>query len=377
MSISKLDSTTPQKVRIGVMAVKIFFCYAHEDEPLLNKLKAHLRPLQQAGLIDVWHDRDISAGTEWEQDIRKHLNEANIILLLISPNFMDSDYCYGIEMKRAVQRHERREARVIPVILRYVLWGVTPISKLQALPTDAKPILSREWYDPDEAFFNVAESIQKLVKELNMPSSHSVSQIPKGNNRLKRDQQQYRPSLRQIDNIKRIGLFLDYENIIDDPYRAKEVGSTLAAYASQFGEVICRWVSLDPHSIRKPIVAQQGLGEAGFSVRLPKGDLLKEPRIKNVSDFILLECITEETIRNQPDIYILISGDSDFYEKVVSLIESGYTVRVVAPMSRGLSSKYIRLEEQRNKSRFTQGYVDSDFFIDDLEKVLKLAPPGE
>src|SRR5215470_9381349 len=96
------------------MPISIFFCYAREDEALLNKLKTHLRPLQRQSLIDVWYDRDISAGAEWEQEISEHLNTAQIILLLVSPDFMDSDYCYSIEMKRAVERHQRGEACVIP-----------------------------------------------------------------------------------------------------------------------------------------------------------------------------------------------------------------------------------------------------------------------
>src|SRR5690348_3042969 len=100
------------------MAIKIFFCYAHEDELFLDKLKKYLSPLQRQGLIDVWYDRDISAGQEWEPELIKHLNKAQIILLLISPDFMNSDYCYSIEMKRAIKRHEHREATIIPVILR-------------------------------------------------------------------------------------------------------------------------------------------------------------------------------------------------------------------------------------------------------------------
>src|SRR5947209_12052879 len=144
------------------MAVKIFICYAREDEELLKKLKAHLKPLQRQGLIDVWHDRDISAGTEWEHEINRHLNEAEIILLMVSPNFMDSDYCYGIEMKRAIERHERGEAQVIPIILRHVYWQVDPISKLQALPRDAIPVISSRWHTQDEAFFDVTEGIQKV-----------------------------------------------------------------------------------------------------------------------------------------------------------------------------------------------------------------------
>src|SRR2546429_9932386 len=110
------EQLTRKRGRIALMSVSIFFCYAHEDEALLNKLKTHLRPLQRQGLIDVWHDRDISAGTEWEREISQHLNSAQVILLLVSPDFMFSEYCYGIEMKRAMERHEHGEARVIPII---------------------------------------------------------------------------------------------------------------------------------------------------------------------------------------------------------------------------------------------------------------------
>ncbi len=153
------------------MPVKIFFCYAHKDERLLNKLKAHLRPLQRQGLIDVWHDRDISAGTEWERVIGEQLNAADIILLLISPDFMNSDYCYSFEMKRAIERHESGHAYVIPIILRSVYWKDAPFSKLQALPKDARPVTGRGWHNIDEALADVAHGIQKVVEEI--PSQKS------------------------------------------------------------------------------------------------------------------------------------------------------------------------------------------------------------
>ncbi len=156
------------------MATKIFFSYAHEDELLLKKLKTHLRPLQRQGLIDVWHDRDISAGSEWEQEIDKQINTANIILLLVSPDFMNSDYCYSVEMKRAMERHARGEARVIPVILRPVYWHNAPFGRLQALPTDAKPIVGSSWHNWDEAFFDVAEGIRTAVIQLNGPNSRDI-----------------------------------------------------------------------------------------------------------------------------------------------------------------------------------------------------------
>ncbi len=159
------------------MSVTIFFCYAHEDEALLNKLKAHLRPLQRQGLIDVRHDRDINAGTEWEQEIKKHLNEANVILLLVSPDFMDSDYCYSIEMQRALERHQRGEARVIPIILRHVYWqGI--LGTLQALPTDAKPAMSSLWYNVDEALFDITEGIRKVVMQLGQKPFSPSEAIP-------------------------------------------------------------------------------------------------------------------------------------------------------------------------------------------------------
>ena len=147
------------------MSVSIFFCYAHEDEDLLNKLKRHPWPLQRQGLIAVWHDRDISAGSEWEQEISQHLNAAQIILLLVSPDFIYSEYCYGIEMKRAIERHERKEAKVIPIILRPVHWqGV--LGKLQALPKDGLPITDPDWNNLDRAFYNVTEGIRTVVEQL-------------------------------------------------------------------------------------------------------------------------------------------------------------------------------------------------------------------
>src|SRR5215813_7728622 len=119
--------------------ITLFCCYAREDEDLLEKLKRHLSSLRRQQLIEPWYDGDISAGTEWEQEIKKHLNEAHIILLLISSDFINSDYCYDVEMKHAMVRHERKEATVIPIIVRPVTWQETPIGNkklgdLQALP---------------------------------------------------------------------------------------------------------------------------------------------------------------------------------------------------------------------------------------------------
>jgi hypothetical protein len=104
------------------MPVKIFCCYAREDEALLNKLKFHVMSLWRAGLIDVWHDCDISAKTGQESEVDGHLEAAQIILFLISPEFIASAYCGGIEMDRAIERHNQEETTVIPGILRPAVW---------------------------------------------------------------------------------------------------------------------------------------------------------------------------------------------------------------------------------------------------------------
>src|SRR5260370_33777094 len=93
--------------------LELFYSYAHKDELWQRKLETHLSTLQRQGIIASWHNRNISAGTAWEHEIGTHLNTAHIILLLISPDFMASEYCYSIEMMRAMERHQAGEARVI------------------------------------------------------------------------------------------------------------------------------------------------------------------------------------------------------------------------------------------------------------------------
>ncbi len=144
--------------------LKIFYSYAHEDQGLCEALKKHLRPLKRARLISDWYDRDISAGEEWEQQIDQQLTTADLIVLLISIDFIDSDYCWGKEMTKAMARHHAGEARVVPVILRHCDWEDAPFSRLQCLPLEARPILA--WPNRDEAFHNVAQGIRKVIAEL-------------------------------------------------------------------------------------------------------------------------------------------------------------------------------------------------------------------
>ncbi len=149
------DSSTP---------VEVFYSYAHKDASWRNELEKHLSLLHRQGLITAWHDRHILPGTDWAQAIDEHLERASVILLLISADFLASDYCYGLEMQRALERHQANEARVIPILLRPVDWKGAPFAHLQALPIGAKPIT--KWSNRDEAFTNVAAGIRRVIEDL-------------------------------------------------------------------------------------------------------------------------------------------------------------------------------------------------------------------
>ena len=144
--------------------VSLFISYSHKDHELREELEKHLSILKHLGVISTWHDRQIPAGAEWRDAIDDNLRTARLILLLVSPDFIASDYCYGVEVRHAMDRHEAGEARVVPVILRPVMWDQAPFAKLQALPADGKPV--KAWEDRDAAFENVARGIRAVVESI-------------------------------------------------------------------------------------------------------------------------------------------------------------------------------------------------------------------
>src|SRR5260221_4238101 len=146
--------------------IEIFFSCSqdHEDRDLRDKLEKQLGLLMQEGLINVWYKDKIRAGVELEQEIHAHLNKAHIILLLISASFIASYSCYNIEMKRAMERYDAAETRVIPILLRPVVWHGTPFDKLRVLPTNNRPVTS--WPNIDEALLDIAKCIREVVEEL-------------------------------------------------------------------------------------------------------------------------------------------------------------------------------------------------------------------
>lgn len=144
--------------------IKIFFCYAKEDVKIRDELEKHLSALKKRLNIQTWHDREIQPGANWQNEIDHQLCSSDLILLLISPHFFNSDYCYGTEMQKALELHREHKVCIVPVILSPVEWQITPISDLQVLPTKGKPVTS--WKNKKEAYHDIEKGIHIVIKEI-------------------------------------------------------------------------------------------------------------------------------------------------------------------------------------------------------------------
>jgi len=176
--LDRIDSTSLSSRALRSMILpSVFFSYCHADEELRDQLEKQLAMLKHQGIIETWHDRRIVAGQEIDKTIDGHINSDDIILLLVSPDFLASPYCYEREMTRALERHDSGDATVIPVILRACEWHHAPFGKLMATPTDGKPV--KQWADLDEAFLQVAKAVRaaatKRARESDMTEKPRAS----------------------------------------------------------------------------------------------------------------------------------------------------------------------------------------------------------
>ena len=144
--------------------IEVFLSYSHADEGLKTELLKQLGPLRWDSHIKVWHDKLVEPGSPWALDIDSHIRTASLVLLLVSADFLSSEYCYSIEMKQALQRHDSGSAVVVPIILRSCDWQASPLGKLQALPADGRPIVN--WPDKDQALASVAQAIRARVEHM-------------------------------------------------------------------------------------------------------------------------------------------------------------------------------------------------------------------
>ncbi len=213
--------------------IEVLLCYANEDERFSKELAIYLGALQRQEFFNLWSDHNISAGTEYLHEIDEHLKTAQIILLLISVYFINSDYCWKIQMQQAIERHNRGEAIVIPIIVRPVYFQRAPFAKLMPLPTNGKPIIDSSWHNPDDAFYDVSEGIrkaaEKLAAKLSIKPSRTTTasqrapirennrliptQIMNNTNQHSLEKQQYKPGDRIRHSMFGQGVILKYEMV--------------------------------------------------------------------------------------------------------------------------------------------------------------------
>jgi len=141
--------------------LKVFVSYAHEDRKFAERLHVSSVMLRREGAIELWSDNEIQPGSEWRRDIDRALQAAEVVLLLISPDFMQSEFCYSVELRRALERHQSGGVVVVPIYVRWTDVGDAGFEALQALPSGRRPITS--WPDQDEAWLDIISGLRRVL----------------------------------------------------------------------------------------------------------------------------------------------------------------------------------------------------------------------
>ncbi|GCE26334.1 hypothetical protein KDA_18180 [Dictyobacter alpinus] len=318
--------------------LELFYAYANEDERLLKKLNKHLSLLVRQGLISPWSSQNITAGTLWDQDLRSHLKTADIILLLVSANFIASDYCYSVEAREALRRHQAGEAHVIPILLHPCDWEYAPFAKLEPLPSNRKPV--KMWTNEDAALTNVAKGIRKVVNKVNGIVDSEADQEAESNkksarggeagrrnmartpqnidrNYLKKIVRQYKEELKGYQEVANyeLGLRAAFQNMLSTV--AKYCGWSLAPEMT-IDKIRPDGVVLDEFRIRRGYWEAKG----------PKVNLDEEIRKKIATGYPLTNTLFEDSRRavlyqgkrNTPNEY-----DLSDQNRVIDLLRDFFT----------------------------------------------------
>lgn len=160
--------------------VKIFISYTQADESYKNELTIQLKLLKMQKLVEAWSDQEILPGQEWDAEIKEQLDEAEVILFLVSTDFLVSDYVNDVEIKKALERYDKGEVIIIPIVVRPTQFSGFEISKFQALPAKAKPI--SQWDDKDNAWLDVSNGIKKVIQSIQKKNNTKEEKLPAENN---------------------------------------------------------------------------------------------------------------------------------------------------------------------------------------------------
>lgn len=226
---------------------KVFFSYSHKDEELRDELEFHLSAMKRQGIIDTWHDRRIESGSEFAGSISENIEDSDVILLLVSPYFLSSDYCYDIEMTRAMEKHEEGSARVMPVILHPCDWHDAPFSKLLALPVDGKPV--SKYSNLHDAFLEITKGIKSAVQS-QVPSGSTQSVAPMPSTASKA------PAQRSSNlRVKKSYTEKDRDDFLENSFDfiANYFEESLAELANRNGNIDCKFKRVNAESFTSKI----------------------------------------------------------------------------------------------------------------------------
>lgn len=156
--------------------IKAFISYSHFDEHFLERFVTHLAMLQRDRLINEWFDQKIMPGGGIDAEVSAHLEECELFIPLVSPDFLNSDYCYERELSSALERHEKAELRVVPIIVQPCDWQSSPLGRLKALPKDGKPV--SDWTNRNTAWLDVVQQLRRLAEEFEAPKPIQTAAKP-------------------------------------------------------------------------------------------------------------------------------------------------------------------------------------------------------
>lgn len=352
--------------------IKIFCSYSHSDASLRKKLDEHLNFLKRDNDVVVWFDGEITAGSDLNEAIKQELNKADVILLLISSSFLNSFYCYDIEMKRAMERHGNNEVIVVPVLLSDCVWQDAPFAKLLMTPYDAKPINNpKHWTTIDEALTNVALSIRTTINLLKEKKAN-LNEAGLENIKIRDENESDNDVLlKAIEVLKQSNRTINYNSTKEDLAKALNVKSKI--FEELFDEIDSQ---IEFISSKKELMYSSVLFDKIYtSEKIDSVLTLEIQKIREKNDYkwydrsVIVSALTLSLMQfkfDEKKANLLLDFVTDFEPKVWQRALTGLTISILYQKNRGWlrASNFVRrLSTLKNNQEIQDGLKDIDYIL--------------
>ncbi len=345
--------------------MKIFYSYSHKDVEYTEELRDHLSILKRNGDISEWCDQMILPGDDWKTEIDENLESADIVLLLVSSNFLASDFCFDVELKQAILKHEKGQARVVPIILKHCEWKDAPFGELQALPSRGVPVESSKWINRDEAYHDVIKGIKNAISKLTEKGTASKRIIDSNDDDLRTTEQAIRVYKQEAS---RLGFNSDKEAFDRVEKLKKEIFDSLFSEVDEKIKNIPKVKDLVPESLFDRIIFSETLEE----IEIQRINEIRDDR-NSYSWYhraIVVPAITISIIRHskfdRKKIHLLLDFLSDFEKGVWERALCGI---VIALLYR--KNKWQRYVDVRNRLNAVQEIQKVQLGLRGIEIVLR------